>query len=192
MKKTDSYRWVVPSLVILGVILLSGGIFIGVKSYQTIQANNNQINKTNSKSLSSSQTFKLDDYCQIWLQEDDEVPVMLGKATKDLYNKTEDEIKEVLKQKYPDKEVSVMNKYQIILKTSDETVDLSKANKYTLENQNGYVSVFKYDKNGKKQLIEKTSIQIKSLPKSVQQDLKQVVILDNEDDAYSRLEDLES
>jgi len=84
-----------------------------------------------------------------------------------------------------------MNKYQIILKTSEDGTDLSKANKYTLENEDGYISVFKYNKEGKKELVEKTSIQIKSLPKSVQEELD-AIVLDNEDDAYSRLEDFGS
>lgn len=192
MKKMENYRWIIPSLVALGVILLSGGIFLGVKSYETLEASNSKIDKTNQKSLSSQQKFKLDEYCQIWLQDDNEIPVMLGKVNEDLLNKTEDEIKAALKEKYPDKEVSTMNKYQIILKTSDETTDLSKVNKYTLENEDGYITVFKYNKEGKKELVEKTSIQIKSLPKSVQEELKEAIVLDNEEDAYSRLEDFGS
>ena len=188
MKKMENYRWIIPSLVALGVILLSGGIFLGVKSYETLEASNSKIDKTNQKSLSGQQKFKLDEYCQIWLQDDNEIPVMLGKVNEDLLNKTEDEIKAALKEKYPDKEVSTMNKYQIILKTSDETTDLSKVNKYTLENEDGYITVFKYNKEGKKELVEKTSIQIKSLPKSVQEELKEAIVLDNEEDAYSRLE----
>ncbi len=44
----------------------------------------------------------------------------------------------------------------------------------------------------KKELLEKTSIQIKSLPTSVQEELKDAIVLDNEDDAYSRLEDFGS
>ena len=48
------------------------------------------------------------------------------------------------------------------------------------------------NKEGKKELVEKTSIQIKSLPKSVQEELKDAIVLDNEDDAYSRLEDFGS
>ena len=192
MKKMENYRWIIPSLVALGVILLSGGIFLGVKSYETLEASNSKIDKTNQKSLSGQQKFKLDEYCQIWLQDDNEIPVMLGKVNEDLLNKTEDEIKAALKEKYPDKEVSTMNKYQIILKTSDETTDLSKANKYTLENEDEYITVFKYNKEGKKELVEKTSIQIKSLPKSVQEELKEAIVLDNEEDAYSRLEDFGS
>ena len=192
MKKMENYSWIIPSLVALGVILLSGGIFLGVKSYETLEASNSKIDKTNQKSLSGQQKFKLDEYCQIWLQDDNEIPVMLGKVNEDLLNKTEDEIKAALKEKYPDKEVSTMNKYQIILKTSDETTDLSKANKYTLENEDGYITVFKYNKEGKKELVEKTSIQIKSLPKSVQEELKEAIVLDNEEDAYSRLEDFGS
>ena len=161
MKNMDNYRWIIPSLIALGVILLSGGIFVGVKSYETLEANSTKVDNTTQKNLSSKQKFKLDEYCQIWLQDDNEIPVMLGKVNEDLLNKTEDEIKTALKEKYPDKEVSTMNKYQIILKTSKDGTDLSKANKYTLENEDGYISVFKYNKEGKKELVEKTSIQIK-------------------------------
>ena len=192
MKNMDNYRWIIPSLIALGVILLSGGIFVGVKSYETLEANSTKVDNTTQKNLSSKQKFKLDEYCQIWLQDDNEIPVMLGKVNEDLLNKTEDEIKTALKEKYPDKEVSTMNKYQIILKTSKDGTDLSKANKYTLENEDGYISVFKYNKEGEKELVEKTSIQIKSLPKSVQEELKDAIVLDNEDDAYSRLEDFGS
>lgn len=192
MKNMDNYRWIIPSLIALGVILLSGGIFVGVKSYETLEANSTKVDNTTQKNLSSKQKFKLDEYCQIWLQDDNEIPVMLGKVNEDLLNKTEDEIKTALKEKYPDKEVSTMNKYQIILKTSEDGTDLSKANKYTLENEDGYISVFKYNIEGKKELVEKTSIQIKSLPKSVQEELKDAIVLDNEDDAYSRLEDFGS
>ena len=39
MKNMDNYRWIIPSLIALGVILLSGGIFVGVKSYETLEAN---------------------------------------------------------------------------------------------------------------------------------------------------------
>ena len=172
MKNMDNYRWIIPSLIALGVILLSGGIFVGVKSYETLEANSTKVDNTTQKNLSSKQKFKLDEYCQIWLQDDNEIPVMLGKVNEDLLNKTEDEIKTALKEKYPDKEVSTMNKYQI--------------------NEDGYISVFKYNKEGKKELVEKTSIQIKSLPKSVQEELKDAIVLDNEDDAYSRLEDFGS
>lgn len=192
MKKIEHYRWIIPSLIALGLVLLSGGILIGVKHYETLEATNSKFKQSNQKNLSSKQIFKLDEYCQIWFQDEDQIPVMLGKVTEDLLNKTEDEIKATLKEKYPDKEISTMNKYQIILKTSKDSIDKSKANKYTLENQDGYISVFKYDKEGKKELIEKTSIQIQSLPKSTQDELKDTIILENEEDAYSRLEDFGS
>ena len=102
MKNMDNYRWIIPSLIALGVILLSGGIFVGVKSYETLEANSTKVDNTTQKNLSSKQKFKLDEYCQIWLQDDNEIPVMLGKVNEDLLNKTEDEIKTALKEKYPD------------------------------------------------------------------------------------------
>ena len=188
--KRENYRWIIPSLIALGLVLLSGGIFIGVKSYQALEASNNEFKEASN--LSKKQKFKLDEYCQIWFQEEDQIPVMLGKVTEDLLNKTEDEIKAILKERYPDKEVSTMNKYQIILKNSNDKTDISKANKYTLESEDGYISVFKYDKKGQKELIEKTSIQIESLPKSAQDEINDVIVLENEEEAYSRLEDFGS
>ena len=77
---------------------------------------------------------------------------------------------------------------QVVLSTSCSLLHVP----YTLENEDGYITVFKYNKEGKKELVEKTSIQIKSLPKSVQEELKDAIVLDNEDDAYSRLEDFGS
>ena len=109
MKNMDNYRWIIPSLIALGVILLSGGIFVGVKSYETLEANSTKVDNTTQKNLSSKQKFKLDEYCQIWLQDDNEIPVMLGKVNEDLLNKTEDEIKTALKEKYPDKQIHILN-----------------------------------------------------------------------------------
>lgn len=189
MKHIDKQRVMIPILVALGVVFLSGGIFVGVKSYQSIETSN-KFKESNIKNLSSTKVFKLDEYCQIWLQEDDQIPVMLGKITDEYLNKTEDEIRAILKEKYPDKELSTMNKYQIILKTSE--VDKSKADKYTLEVLDNSVAIFKYDENGKKKLIEKTSIQAETLPKTAQSELKQGITVESEDEAYSILEDFGS
>lgn len=191
MKNKENYRWIIPSLIALGIALLSGGIFVGIKNYESLEASNNKIEGTNDN-LYKNGKIDLYEHCQIWFQEKDEIPVMLETITDELLNKTEAEIKEILKEKYPDKEISTINKYQIILKNSNDITDVSKANKYTLEDEDGYISVFKYNKNGKKELIEKTSISIESLPKSVQNQIKEVIILDSEDQAYSRLEDFGS
>lgn len=191
MKNKENFRWIVPSIVALSIALISGGIFVGVKNNETLEASNNKIEGTNDN-LYKNGKVDLYEHCQIWFQDEDQIPVMLDTITDELLNKTESEIKEILKEKYPDKEISTMNKYQIILKNSNDIVDTSKANKYTLEEEDGYVSVFKYNKEGKKKLIEKTSILIESLPKSVQTQIKEIIVLDSEDEAYSRLEDFGS
>ncbi len=191
MKNKENFRWIVPSIVALSIALISGGIFVGVKNNETLEASNNKIEGTNDN-LYKNGKVDLYEHCQIWFQDEDQIPVMLDTITDELLNKTESEIKEILKEKYPDKEISTMNKYQIILKNSNDIVDTSKANKYTLEEDDGYVSVFKYNKEGKKKLIEKTSILIESLPKSVQTQIKEIIVLDSEDEAYSRLEDFGS
>ena len=43
-----------------------------------------------------------------------------------------------------------------------------------------------------KKELEKTDIQVDSLPKSVQKEVSTGILLDTEDEAYSRLENFES
>ena len=84
-----------------------------------------------------------------------------------------------------------MNESEIILCNS-QSKEPAKANKYSIEEKDGYVYVYKYDKQGNKSEIEKTEISIESLPKSVQEELSTGILVDNEDEAYSRLENFES
>ena len=106
-------------------------------------------------------------------------------------NKSKDEIVAYFKSKYPNKEIESMNQYEIILSNSKEK-EPSKANKYCIEEKDGYICVYKYDKVGTKKELEKTDIQVDSLPKSVQKEVSTGILLDTEDEAYSRLENFES
>ena len=107
--------------------------------------------------------------------------------------KSETEIRTYFEEKYPNREVLSINEYEIILtEVEDSSIDMTKANMYSVESNNGFVSIYKYDSQGKKTLIEETQIQTDSLATTVQDELQQGIIVESQDDAYSKLEDMDS
>lgn len=191
-EKKKKFSWKIPTLVLLGVIVLSCGIGIGVKVREVQQARQAlQVSKE------SKEVFNLNEDCEIWVQGQItssgtyESPKMIGTIPKDLLNKSKDEIVAYFKNKYPNKEIASMNQYEIILSNS-KTKEPSKANKYCIEEKDGLIYVYKYDKEGTKTEIEKTDISVESLPKSVQEELSSGILLDTKEDTYSTLENFES
>lgn len=191
-EKKKEFSWKVPTLILLGVIVLACGIGIGVQVKETQQARQALQAKTESKEV-----FSLNEDCEIWVQGQItssgtyESPKMLGTISKDLLNKSKDEIVSYFKDKYPNKEIASMNQYEIIL-CNTKAKEPEKANKYSIEEKDGFVYVYKYDKEGVKSELEKTDISTDSLPKSIQEELSSGILVDNEDDAYTRLENFES
>ncbi|MBN9648451.1 MAG: hypothetical protein E6356_07525 [Terrisporobacter othiniensis] len=191
-EKKKEFSWKVPMLVLLGVIVLSCGIGIGVQVKDTHQTRQVLQSKTESKEV-----FSLNSDCEIWVQGQItssgtyESPKMIGTIPKDLLNKSKDEIVSYFKDKYPNKEIASMNQYEIILSNS-QAKEPSKANKYAIEEKDGFVHVYKYDKDGAKTDLEKTNISVDSLPKSVQDELSSGILVNSEDEAYTRLENFES
>lgn len=191
-EKKKEFSWKVPTLVLLGVIVLACGVGIGIQVRETQQARQAIQAKTELKEV-----FSLNKDCEIWVQGQItgsgtyESPKMLGTIPKDLLDKSKDEIVSYFKDKYPNKEIASMNQYEIILCNS-QAKEPSKANKYSIEEKDGFVYVYKYDKDGVKTELEKTDISADSLPKSVQEELSSGILVDSEDDAYTRLENFES
>lgn len=191
-EKKKEFSWKIPILVLLGVTVLVCGIGIGVKVRETQQARQALETKTSSKEV-----FSLNQDCEIWVQGQItssgtyESPKMLGTIPKDLLNKSKDEIVSYFKEKYPNKEIASMNQYEIILCNS-QAKEPSKANKYSIEEKDGFVYLYKYDKDGTKTELEKTDISVESLPKSVQDEISSGILVNSEDDAYSTLENFES
>ena len=187
-EKKKEFSWKIPTLVLLGVIVLSCGIGIGVQIRETQQAR-----QALQASKESKEVFNLNEDCEIWVQGQVtskgtyESPKMIGTIPKDLLNKSKDEIVAYFKEKYPNKEIASMNQYEIILGNAQKK-EPSKANKYSIEEKDGFIYVYKYDKEGTKSQVEKTDISVDSLPKSVQEELTSGILVDNEDDAYSKLE----
>ena len=191
-EKKKEFSWKIPTLVLLGVIVLSCGIGIGVQIRETQQAR-----QAFQASKESKEVFNLNEDCEIWVQGQVtskgtyESPKMIGTIPKDLLNKSKDEIVAYFKEKYPNKEIASMNQYEIILGNAQKK-EPSKANKYSIEEKDGFIYVYKYDKEGTKSQVEKTDISVDSLPKSVQEELTSGILVDNEDDAYSKLENFGS
>ena len=191
-EKKKEFSWKIPTLVLLGVIVLSCGIGIGVQIRETQQAR-----QALQASKESKEVFNLNEDCEIWVQGQVtskgtyESPKMIGTIPKDLLNKSKDEIVAYFKEKYPNKEIASMNQYEIILGNAQKK-EPSKANKYSIEEKDGFIYVYKYDKEGTKSQVEKTDISVDSLPKSVQEELTSGILVDNEDDDYSKLENFGS
>lgn len=191
-EKKKEFSWKVPTLVLLGAIVLACGIGVGVKVRETQQARQALQAKTESKEV-----FSLNKDCEIWVQGQItssgtyESPKMLGTIPQDLLNKSKDDIVSYFKEKYPNKEIASMNQYEIILCNAQEK-EPSKANKCSIEEKDGLIYVYKYDKDGVKTELEKTNISVDSLPKSVQEELSSGILVNSEDDAYTRLENFES
>ena len=191
-EKKREFSWKIPTLVLLGVIVLACGVGIGIQVKETQQAR-----QALQASKESKEVFNLNEDCEIWVQGQVtskgtyESPKMIGTIPKDLLNKSKDEIVAYFKEKYPNKEIASMNQYEIILGNAQKK-EPSKANKYSIEEKDGFIYVYKYNKEGTKSQVEKTDISVDSLPKSVQEELTSGILVDNEDDAYSKLENFGS
>lgn len=198
-EEKKSFPWKIPAIVLTCVLVLGGGIYIGVKS----RDNTENINKTASINESKSGTteaFDLNENCEVWVHKsyDDgsdskSSPVMIGIVPEELLGKSETEIRTYFEEKYPNREVLSINEYEIILtEVEDSSIDKTKANMYSVESNSGFVSIYKYDSEGKKTLIEETQIETDSLATTVQDELQQGIIVESQDDAYSKLEDMDS
>jgi len=109
-----------------------------------------------------------------------------------LLNKSKGEITAYLKDKYPNREIESIGKYEIILSEVVATNDPSKSDKYSLEADKEYIGLYKYNSDGNRELVEKTEIRIDSLPKTVQEEIQKGVVVNSQDEAYSKLEDFGS
>ena len=202
-EKKEPFQWKIPILILTGILVLSGGIYIGVKSRdyikETTAFKTEEIIKEQDNNRSTKDAFSLSTNCEIWLYKRseegsllDSKPSMIGIAPKELMGKTKDEIRTYLSDKYPDKEIDSITQYEIVLSEKAPSMDLSKSNKYSLEVENGFIGLYKYNINGKRELIENTEIKLDSLPQSVQEEIQNGVVVDTQDDAYSRLESFDS
>lgn len=193
-EKKEQFPWKIPVLILTGVVVLSGGIYIGVKT-RDIEQNHVNATQTNQEVEKTKDAFGLNEDCEIWLHKKNEdgsdsgeSPVMLGTVDKSLLDKSEEEIVAYLENKYPDRKIESLSKFEIVLSETMKVNDASKSNKFSLEMDDGFIGLYRYDKEGARSLVEKTDIAIDSLPKTAQDEIKKGVTVNTEDEAYERLE----
>ena len=195
-ERKDRFEWKIPVLILTGILVLSSGIYIGVKTRKVEDKpafNTETINEEENEETKDS--FNLSESCEIWLYKRseegsliDSAPSMIGIAPEELLNKTKEEIRTYLSEKYPDKEIDSITQHEIVLSEKAPLKNTSRSNKYSLEVENGFIGLYKYDINGNRELIENTEIKLDSLPQSVQEEIQKGIVIDTQDDAYSRLE----
>lgn len=199
-EEKKSFPWKIPALVLVCVLVLSSGIYIGVKSRQDNTSSTSQLTtKQSNGTEKSTETFELNKNCEIWVQtvsndsDSKSSPVMIGTVPDEILDKSESEIISYFEDKYPNREVESISKYEIVLtEEQDVSYDVTKANKYSVESNSGYVGIYKYDKDGKKSLVEETEIDVDALPRTVQDELQQGIVVNSQDEAYTKLEDMSS
>ena len=202
-EKREPFNWKPPILVLVGVAVLSSGIYLGVKTRDTgakeVNATKKEQQSIDEIEETKKEVFQLSEDCEIWVHKKKEdgtdsgkAPMMIGTIDKALFNKSENEIREYLKDKYPERNVESLSKYEIILTEVVPTTDQTRTNKYSLEPDNEFIGLYRYDSEGKRELVEKTEIKIGSLPKKVQDEIKKGIIVNSEDEAYTKLEEFGS
>ena len=194
-ERKDRFEWKIPVLILTGILVLSSGIYIGVKTRNVEDKPAFNTETINEKNEETKDSFNLSESCEIWLYKRseegsliDSSPSMIGIAPEELLNKTKEEIRTYLSEKYPDKEIDSITQHEIVLSEKAPLKNTSRSNKYSLEVENGFIGLYKYDINGNRELIENTEIKLDSLPQSVQEEIQKGIVIDTQDDAYSRLE----
>lgn len=198
-EKKTPFPWKIPLLILTGILVLSSGIYIGVKTSNNSNDNDLNIKEVSTEKETVKNVFKLNENCEIWLKKNssggsnsESSLVMLGSIPSDLLNKTKEEITAYLNEKYPDREIESITQYEIVLSEKEVYNDISKKNKYSLEVSNQYIGIYKYDSNGQREVIEDTQIKIDSLPQLAQEEIQKGILVDSEDEAYSKLGELSS
>lgn len=199
-EKRDPFSWKIPVLILTGVIVLSSGIYIGVKSIGDKEETPPVTQTVNNEEKDDAiDAFGLNKNCEVWLQKknidgsnSESSPIMLGSVPEELLNKSKEQILAYFKEKYPDRNVESMTQYEIVLSQIESPTDTSKKSKYSLEVENEFIGLYKYDINGKREMIEMTQIKIDSLPQIAQEEIQKGILVNTQDEAYSKLEEFGS
>lgn len=191
-EKKDLISWKIPVIIVAAIVVLGSGILVGAKTRNMGKSKGNDV-VVSDESLKT--VFKLSKNCEIWIEKKSEglsdlntQSTMVGLVGEELLNKSEEEIREYLTTKYPGMDIDSIDKDRIVLSEYVDESSPSLANKYIIQDDNGYITLYKYDASGKKQVLEKTQIEINSLPQIVQDEIRKGVITETEDDAYSKLQ----
>jgi hypothetical protein len=191
------FPWHIPVIAIIGILVLASGVYIGLKSGKDNNSTTEVVAKIDRNNKESA--MDISEECEIWVvkQYPDGTPVeegggtMVGLIPKDLIGKSKNDISAYLLSEYPDRKIEKMSKYEILLVETINDQTQTKG-KYSIEELDSYIVVYKHGENSEKEILEKTDIHLDSLPKSSQDEIKQGIFVNSEDEAYSKLEDFGS
>lgn len=197
-EKKKEFPWRIPIMIVLGIAVLAGGIYVGFKTSDEVISKDKDIKPRKEEEIVKD-TFKLSKDCEIWVEKtfedgtsSSEPPTMIGTIPPELIGKSKNEITKYLTKKYPNRTIKKLDKYEITLQEKEKFNDPKKANRFVIEDNKGIIVVCKYNSNGDREKIEDTDIETESLPKKVQEEVKDGISATTQDEIYSKLEDFGS
>lgn len=196
-EKKKEFPWRIPIMIVLGIAVLAGGIYVGFKTSDEVISKDKDTKPREEEIVKD--TFKLSKDCEIWVEKtfedgtaSNEPPTMIGTIPSELIGKSKDEIIKYLTTKYPNRTIKKLDKYEITLQEKENFNDPKKANQFVIEDKKGIIVVCKYNGNGDREILENTDIETESLPKKVQEEVKVGISATTQDEIYSKLEDFGS
>lgn len=197
-EKKKEFPWRIPIMIVLGIAVLAGGIYVGFKTSDEVISKDKDT-KPKKEEERVKDTFKLSKDCEIWVEKtfedgtaSNEPPTMIGTIPSELIGKSKNEITKYLTTKYPNRTIKKLDKYEITLQEKENFNDPKKANQFVIEDKKGIIVVCKYNGNGDREILESTDIETESLPKKVQEEVKVGISATTQDEIYSKLEDFGS
>lgn len=197
-EKKKEFPWRIPIMIVLGIAVLAGGIYVGFKTSDEVISKDKDTKPKKEEEIVKD-TFKLSKDCEIWVEKtfedgtsSNEPPTMIGTIPSELIGKSKDEITKYLTTKYPNRTIKKLDKYEITLQEKENFNDPKKANQFVIEDKKGIIVVCKYNVNGDREILENTDIETESLPKKVQEEVKVGISATTQDEIYSKLEDFGS
>ena len=197
-EKKKEFPWRIPIMIVLGIAVLAGGIYVGFKTSDEVISKDKDIKPKKEEEIVKD-TFKLSKDCEIWVEKiyedgtyNNEPPTMIGTIPTELIGKSKKEITNYLTTKYPNRTIKKLDKYEITLQEKEKFNDPKKANQFVIEDNKGIIVVCKYNGNGDREIVEHTDIETESLPKMVQEEVKVGISATTQDEIYSKLEDFGS
>lgn len=109
--------------------------------------------------------------------------------TMDLIGLNEEGLKNYVNQNYQNSEVESFSKQEVIIFKIENRVC---PNHYMVSIHQGYIAVYKYDKEGNKHLVERTNIPVNRLPVIDQEKLQRGILLEDLKEVNQLLEDFSS
>lgn len=157
--------------------------YMNNKEENAIQEAENLLKKTSSTEDKVNPNTKLIE--KIYYSDCNHIIQNEKEVTKELVNKT----KEELQAEYIGWEIQKFTNEEVVL--YKEVYDFCNEH-YLLKDKDGYIYIYKLDKNGKeKELIEKTDIQTKYLAETDLDELKKGITVYSKKDVNKKIEDFE-